>query len=83
MTARMQAHRITASRIGEIDLTVLSSSHLAAASHDLLQPLNAARLLISTLRERPLPQGCLRQLQRAGAVPADWPDRPGCPRRPP
>ncbi|WP_320101836.1 histidine kinase dimerization/phospho-acceptor domain-containing protein, partial [Klebsiella pneumoniae] len=29
---------------------------LAAVSHDLLQPLNAARLLISTLRERPLPE---------------------------
>jgi PAS domain S-box-containing protein len=29
--------------------------YLAATSHDLLQPLNAARLLISTLRERPLP----------------------------
>ncbi len=28
--------------------------YLAAASHDLLQPLNAARLLISTLRERPM-----------------------------
>ncbi len=28
---------------------------LAAASHDLLQPMNAARLLISTLRERTLP----------------------------
>ncbi|WP_442108767.1 PAS domain-containing hybrid sensor histidine kinase/response regulator [Pseudomonas sp. NUPR-001] len=28
--------------------------YLAAASHDLLQPLNAARLLISTLRERSL-----------------------------
>lgn len=28
---------------------------LAAASHDLLQPLNAARLMISTLRERHLP----------------------------
>ncbi|NLY17067.1 MAG: response regulator [Gammaproteobacteria bacterium] len=28
--------------------------YLAAASHDLLQPLNAARLLISTLQERPL-----------------------------
>ncbi|AIR90405.1 ATP-binding response regulator [Pseudomonas cremoricolorata] len=28
--------------------------YLAAASHDLLQPLNAARLLISTLRERHL-----------------------------
>ncbi|MEL0168099.1 MAG: NahK/ErcS family hybrid sensor histidine kinase/response regulator [Pseudomonadaceae bacterium] len=28
--------------------------YLAAASHDLLQPLNAARLLISTLRETPL-----------------------------
>lgn len=30
--------------------------YLAAASHDLLQPLNAARLLISTLRERCLPE---------------------------
>jgi len=29
--------------------------YLATASHDLLQPLNAARLLISTLRERNLP----------------------------
>lgn len=29
--------------------------YLAAASHDLLQPLNAARLLIATLRERHLP----------------------------
>ena len=29
--------------------------YLAAASHDLLQPLNAARLLIATLRERQLP----------------------------
>ncbi|MFJ3050149.1 NahK/ErcS family hybrid sensor histidine kinase/response regulator [Pseudomonas nitroreducens] len=29
--------------------------YLAAASHDLLQPLNAARLLVSTLRERKLP----------------------------
>ncbi|MCP1464223.1 hybrid sensor histidine kinase/response regulator [Pseudomonas sp. S3E17] len=29
--------------------------YLAAASHDLLQPLNAARLLVSTLRERNLP----------------------------
>ncbi|MBF3203194.1 hybrid sensor histidine kinase/response regulator, partial [Pseudomonas aeruginosa] len=29
--------------------------YLAAASHDLLQPLNAARLLVDTLRERGLP----------------------------
>lgn len=28
--------------------------YLAAASHDLLQPMNAARLLVATLRERPL-----------------------------
>ncbi|WP_432474109.1 PAS domain-containing hybrid sensor histidine kinase/response regulator [Amphritea sp. HPY] len=31
--------------------------YLAAASHDLLQPLNAARLLVSTLRERELEEG--------------------------
>lgn len=30
--------------------------YLAAASHDLLQPMNAARLLISALRERELPK---------------------------
>ena len=29
--------------------------YLAAASHDLLQPMNAARLLVATLRERQLP----------------------------
>ncbi len=34
--------------------------YLAAASHDLLQPLNAARLLVSTLRERPLDADSLR-----------------------
>ncbi|MBY4675874.1 PAS domain-containing hybrid sensor histidine kinase/response regulator [Marinobacterium arenosum] len=30
--------------------------YLAAASHDLLQPMNAARLLVAALRERPLEQ---------------------------
>ncbi|WP_375176720.1 NahK/ErcS family hybrid sensor histidine kinase/response regulator [Marinobacter mobilis] len=30
--------------------------YLAAASHDLLQPLNAARLLVSTLQDSPLPK---------------------------
>ncbi|SFM62972.1 hybrid sensor histidine kinase/response regulator [Marinobacter zhejiangensis] len=30
--------------------------YLAAASHDLLQPLNAARLLVSTLQDSPLPE---------------------------
>lgn len=42
--------------------------YLAAASHDLLQPLNAARLLISTLRERHLPdaeQGLVERAHRA------------------
>lgn len=39
--------------------------YLAAASHDLLQPLNAARLLISTLRERQLPQNELHLVERA------------------
>lgn len=38
--------------------------YLAAASHDLLQPLNAARLLISTLRERQLPQAELVLVER-------------------
>lgn len=39
--------------------------YLAAASHDLLQPLNAARLLISTLRERALPVPEQHLLERA------------------
>ncbi|MCE6982604.1 hybrid sensor histidine kinase/response regulator, partial [Pseudomonas frederiksbergensis] len=39
--------------------------YLAAASHDMLQPLNAARLLISTLRERPLPTSEQQLVERA------------------
>jgi len=39
--------------------------YLAAASHDLLQPLNAARLLISTLRERSLPGAERNLVERA------------------
>ena len=39
--------------------------YLAAASHDLLQPLNAARLLISTLRERSLPDAEANLVERA------------------
>ncbi|MHB0819588.1 PAS domain-containing hybrid sensor histidine kinase/response regulator [Stutzerimonas stutzeri] len=39
--------------------------YLAAASHDLLQPLNAARLLISTLRERSLPEAEQTLVERA------------------
>lgn len=39
--------------------------YLAAASHDLLQPLNAARLLMSTLRERELPPTEKHLLERA------------------
>lgn len=39
--------------------------YLAAASHDLLQPLNAARLLMSTLRERQLPSAEQYLLERA------------------
>lgn len=39
--------------------------YLAAASHDLLQPLNAARLLISTLRERTLPSAEQNLVERA------------------
>ncbi|SIS41088.1 NahK/ErcS family hybrid sensor histidine kinase/response regulator [Neptunomonas antarctica] len=36
------------------DANVSKDKYLAAASHDLLQPMNAARLLVSTLREREL-----------------------------
>ena len=37
---------------------------LAAVSHDLLQPLNAARLLVDTLRERGLPAAELQLVER-------------------
>ncbi|WP_372981296.1 ATP-binding protein [Marinobacter sediminum] len=42
--------------------------YLAAASHDLMQPLNAARLMISALQDAPLPTGQSRtvhQIHRA------------------
>ncbi|MCK2150698.1 ATP-binding protein [Marinobacter alexandrii] len=42
--------------------------YLAAASHDLMQPLNAARLMISALQDQPLPAGQSRtvhQIHRA------------------
>lgn len=39
--------------------------YLAAASHDLLQPLNAARLLVSTLRERALPAAEQQLVERS------------------
>ncbi|WP_100640863.1 NahK/ErcS family hybrid sensor histidine kinase/response regulator [Marinobacter salexigens] len=38
--------------------------YLAAASHDLLQPLNAARLMISALQESPLPAEESRMVQQ-------------------
>ncbi|GGD01322.1 PAS domain-containing hybrid sensor histidine kinase/response regulator [Halopseudomonas salina] len=39
--------------------------YLAAASHDLLQPMNAARLLMSTLRERTLPADEAQLVERS------------------
>ncbi len=41
---------------------------LAAASHDLLQPLNAARLFVSALRQRPLDAESARLAERADAA---------------
>lgn len=39
--------------------------YLAAASHDLLQPLNAARLMVSALQESPLPESESRMARQA------------------
>lgn len=39
--------------------------YLAAASHDLLQPLNAARLLMATLRESELPERAAQMVERS------------------
>ncbi|MFC3607302.1 PAS domain-containing hybrid sensor histidine kinase/response regulator [Stutzerimonas tarimensis] len=51
---RMESQLREARDIAE-DANRSKDKFLAAASHDLLQPMNAARLLISTLRERDLP----------------------------
>jgi len=42
--------------------------YLAAVSHDLLQPLNAARLLMATLRERALPRPEAQLVERSHAA---------------
>lgn len=42
--------------------------YLAAVSHDLLQPLNAARLLMATLRERALPRSEAQLVERSHAA---------------
>lgn len=48
----------------QADLANQSKSRfLAAVSHDLLQPLNAARLFNASLLEQPLPEAALKQVQ--------------------
>lgn len=44
------------------------TSFIAAASHDLLQPLNAARLFVSALDERRLPDGARGLVGQAGVA---------------
>ncbi|OPX55002.1 Signal transduction histidine kinase [Oceanospirillum multiglobuliferum] len=51
----MQAELKQAKELAEA-ATLSKDRYFAAASHDLLQPMNAARLLVSALREQPLPQ---------------------------
>lgn len=56
MSEREEAQREMARARDAAESANLSKDkYLAAASHDLLQPLNAARLLVSALRERELP----------------------------
>ncbi|TCK09031.1 PAS domain S-box-containing protein [Marinobacterium mangrovicola] len=56
MAEREEAQREMARARDAAESANLSKDkYLAAASHDLLQPLNAARLLVSALRERELP----------------------------
>ncbi len=47
-----------------VQANLSKDKYLAAASHDLLQPLNAARLLVSTLQERKLKQDNLVLVNR-------------------
>ncbi|MFT5180889.1 MAG: signal transduction histidine kinase/CheY-like chemotaxis protein, partial [Alphaproteobacteria bacterium] len=46
------------------DANLGKTRFLAAASHDLLQPLNAARLFLSSLAERPQPAGNAKIIER-------------------
>lgn len=49
-------HEMTLAKEAAEQANRSKDKYLAAASHDLLQPLNAARLLVSALRERELPR---------------------------
>lgn len=51
---QMQSELKQAKELAEA-ATLSKDRYFAAASHDLLQPMNAARLLVSALREQPLP----------------------------
>lgn len=51
---KIEAELVVAMRAAE-EANRSKDKYLAAASHDLLQPLNAARLLVSTLQDRALP----------------------------
>ncbi|WP_434456183.1 response regulator [Stutzerimonas urumqiensis] len=63
---RMRAERaLREARDAAQAANLSKDKYLAAASHDLLQPLNAARLLISTLRERHLPAAEQTLVERA------------------
>ncbi|CRQ77564.1 Sensor kinase protein RcsC [Pseudomonas aeruginosa] len=67
ITERVQAQQRLQTMNEELERRVANHSkdkYLAAASHDLLQPLNAARLLVDTLRERGLPAAELQLVER-------------------
>ena len=57
ITEREQVEQqLEAAKQEAIDANNSKDKYLAAASHDLLQPLNAARLLVSTLQQKPQSQ---------------------------
>ena len=58
-------HELRKARDAAEEANRSKDKYLAAASHDLLQPLNAARLLISTLRERELADSAHNLVERA------------------
>lgn len=58
-------HELRKARDAAEEANRSKDKYLAAASHDLLQPLNAARLLISTLRERELGESAHNLVERA------------------